>query len=210
VVLGLRDEAAAQAVVKAISTPGSAEYHHYITAAEWEARFSPTAAQVETVTSWLQAHGITVGSVSADRETIEVSAPAGAVEQAFNTVLSERSFDGNVLRTVDRDLSVPASLAGLVVGSTGLTEDLATPASDTPGSSAAATGLSNATVANHGGTPIPPPNALRVAPPCGAYYGAKVGNNVPVYPGNTGPFPFATCGYNPLTRYGARTVSTAM
>jgi subtilase family serine protease len=197
VVLGLQDRVAAQALVSAISTPGSPQYRHYITAADWEARFSPTVAQVGTVTSWLQAHGITVNSVSADRETIQVSAPASSIEQAFNTVLSERSFDGKVLRTVDQNLSVPASLAGLVVGTTGLTESLATPADDTPGTNAASTGLSNATVPNNGGTPIPPPGAFVVAPPCGAYFGAKVGTRVPPYPGYTGPLPWATCGYTP-------------
>jgi subtilase family serine protease len=199
IVLGLQDPAGAQALVSAISTPGNSAYRHYLTAAQWEARFSPTPAEVATVTSWLQAHGITVGSVAADGTTIQVSAPASTVEQAFNTTLSERSFDGKVLRTVDQDLTVPSSLAGLVVGATGLTENLATPAIDTPGSGGAAQAstLSNATVANNGGTPIPPPNAFEVAKPCGAYFGAKLAAQLPAYPGYSSPMPWATCGYTP-------------
>src|SRR6202035_2850939 len=43
-VLKLRDLSGAQALVQAVSTPGSASYRQYLTAAQWEARFSPTAA----------------------------------------------------------------------------------------------------------------------------------------------------------------------
>jgi subtilase family serine protease len=59
-VLKLRDEAGAEALLKAVSTPGSASYRHYVTAAQWEAMFSPTGAQVAQAEQWLQSAGFAV------------------------------------------------------------------------------------------------------------------------------------------------------
>ena len=42
-VLKLRDASGAQSLVRAISSPGSASYRHYLTASQWESRFSPAS-----------------------------------------------------------------------------------------------------------------------------------------------------------------------
>ena len=62
--LRLRDAAGAQALVRAVSTPGSVSYRHYLSTARWEARFSPSAAEVSTVRTWLRSQGFTVGAAS--------------------------------------------------------------------------------------------------------------------------------------------------
>ena len=69
-VMSLRDAAGAAALASAVSTPGSASYRHYLTAAQWEARFSPTLSTIATVKAWLQQEGLQVGAVPADRMTI--------------------------------------------------------------------------------------------------------------------------------------------
>src|SRR5581483_1337834 len=69
-VLNLRNRSGAVALLKAVSTPGSASYRHYLTAAQWEARFSPTKAQVAQARKWLRRQGFHVGTVSKDRMTI--------------------------------------------------------------------------------------------------------------------------------------------
>ncbi len=43
-VLKLRDASGAKSLVRAISSPGSASYRHYLTASQWESRFSPAAS----------------------------------------------------------------------------------------------------------------------------------------------------------------------
>jgi subtilase family serine protease len=194
VVLGLRDPSAAAATVKAISTPGSASYRHYMTAAQWEAQFSPTTSEVTSVTTWLQAHGLKVQSVSASRTSVQVSASAAAITKAFHTTLSERTFDGHTVRTLDKDVTVPATLAGVITGTLGLTQNLALPQSTT---TSAATATTNATVAGEGPSPLPPPAAFVVSPPCSTYYGQKVASALPPYPGYSNPLPWSTCGYKP-------------
>ena len=98
VVLKLRNAAAAQALVTAVSTPGSASYRHYLTAAQWEARFSPAAAEVSTARSWLASEGFKVGATSADRITISASGTAAQVEKAFGTTLGKYKVNGHVVR----------------------------------------------------------------------------------------------------------------
>ena len=61
VVLRLHGAAAAQALVTAVSTPGSASYRHYLTAAQWEARFSPAAAEVNSARKLAGQRGVQSG-----------------------------------------------------------------------------------------------------------------------------------------------------
>jgi len=68
------------------------------------------------------------------------SSRAATVAKAFKTALSERRFAGRTLRTVDRNLTIPASLSGIVVGTVGLTQSLATP-SDSHGATTTTTSV---------------------------------------------------------------------
>src|SRR5579884_242600 len=104
--LGLRDAAGAAALAKAASTPGTRAYGHYLTPAQWEARFSPTRGQVSEVVAFLRGSGFTVGRVSADRMAVDASGTAAQVERAFGTSLSYRRVDGQKVRVNDRAVSV--------------------------------------------------------------------------------------------------------
>ena len=202
-VLNTRDPAAAQALARAVSTAGNASYHQYLTAAQWEARFSPTAASVGAASAWLRQEGFRVGSVAADRLTISASGTAAQVEQAFHTSLSEHQVQGRTLRLADTDLSVPSSLSGIVAGALGVSQTVAT-ADDTvdaPSTAAApSTAPAPATAASPGGgpSPSPQPPGFRVATPCASYYGQKSDSTRPAY-GNGYPYPlpYAVCGYLP-------------
>jgi len=50
-VLSLRNLAGAEALEAAVSTPGSAQFHQYLTDAQWEAQYSPSAASIATAES---------------------------------------------------------------------------------------------------------------------------------------------------------------
>ena len=127
-VLKLRDPSGAQALVQAVSTPGSASFRHYLTAAQWEARFSPTAAQVAQAESWLTSEGFRVGAVSKDRLTIAASGTAAQVESAFGTTLANYRVAGHTVRQAKTNMSVPNSIAGIVAGAMGVNQSVATPA----------------------------------------------------------------------------------
>ena len=49
VFLALRNQSGLEAAVQAVSDPSSADYAHYITPAQFRARYAPTAATVSAV-----------------------------------------------------------------------------------------------------------------------------------------------------------------
>ena len=150
------DLGGAEALARAVSDPTSPSYRHFLTPAEWERRFSPSAASVKAVEAWLREQGIAVEGVSADRLTIEAAASAATVERAFGTTLGQYRRDGRVLRLAAQALKVPASISGLITGFTGIDQTLATP--DDVGASTKP--------AKKPGTEIPQPEGFRNAPPC--------------------------------------------
>ncbi|HEY3833237.1 MAG TPA: S53 family peptidase [Acidimicrobiia bacterium] len=194
-VLQLRDAAGAQALVQSISTPGSANFRHYLTAAQWEARFSPKAAQVHDATAWLQSEGFAVGKVSADRVTVAASGTAAQVERAFGTTLDNYKFRGQTVRFAAGNLSVPASLAGNVIGAIGINQNVNTPAIANDDAATA----SPTTATSSAGNPFPPaPAAFITSPPCGSYYGQKNTTDKPAFGrGYPSTVPDQVCGYQP-------------
>ncbi len=192
VVLKLRNAAAAQALVTAVSTPGSASYRHYLTAAQWEARFSPSAAEVSSARSWLASEGFKVGATSRDRITISASGTVAQVEKAFGTTLGNFKVNGHVVRLATQQMSVPASVAGSVVGALGINQNVAT-------TNAAASRAASATAAAGGSGTFPPaPPAFIPAPPCGKYYGQTLTTTRPPFGhGYPRTVPNQVCGYKP-------------
>jgi subtilase family serine protease len=186
-VLRLRDAAGAQALVRAVSTPGSRSYRHYLTAAQWEARFSPSASQVRSARAWLRSQGFTVGAVSRDRITVSASGTAGQVERAFGTGLANYQVHGHTVRLATKSMSIPVSLARSVTGVMGINQSVATPA-------AASTLTSRAS-----GNPFPPaPGAFITAKPCGAFYNQKIATVTPPFGhGYPAKVPYQVCGYKP-------------
>jgi subtilase family serine protease len=192
-VLKLRDAAGAQALVQAVSSPGSASYRHYTTAAKWESKFSPTASQVSSARQWLASEGFKVGAVSKDRITISASGTAAQVESAFGTGLANYKVDGRTVRLATSQMSVPSAVAGSVIGAMGVNENVATP--DDLSQSAASSRASASAATN----PFPPaPAAFITAPPCGSSYNAKSATVSPPF-GNGYPttVPYEVCGYKP-------------
>jgi subtilase family serine protease len=189
-VLQLRNAAAAKALVKAVSLPGSASYRRYLTAAQWEARFSPTAAAVSSARSWLASEGFTLGTVSKDRITVSASGTAAQVENAFGTGLENYKVAGRTVRMATRTMSVPASIAGSVAGAMGVNQEIATADVATQSTASAAAASTS---------PFPPaPPAFVTAPPCGSYYGAKSTKVTPAFgKGYPATVPYEVCGYKP-------------
>ena len=207
--LALPDPGAAESFSQAVSTPGNALYQQFLTPSQWEARFAPTQASVDQVTSFLTQNGFTVGDVSADRMAVEATGTVQQVEQTFGTTLSYHTVAGSSVLLANQNLSVPSGIAGVVAGVSGVNDVKAAPddttdgPADTPG--AAATGTSAATpvpttttgtpAASTDGTNAPPPPGYRTPQPCGTYYGQLLDTVLPPYPGFGPNPPWAVCGY---------------
>ena len=189
--LKLPDQQAAEQFANAVSTPGSASYGKYLTAAQWEARFSPSASSVNAVEKFLRQSGFDVGGATADRMEVSASGTAAQVERAFSTSLAMYRVQGQNLRLANQALAVPSSIGSIVEGVSGVDQTLNKPASTTgtpqAKSAPAATGKN-----------IPQPPGFRVAPPCGAFYNDQIDSVLPPfgkpYPANP---PWAVCGYKP-------------
>jgi pseudomonalisin len=131
VVLGLRD---------------TSTLHHDIaagdvlSAASFRQQFSPTAAQVSSVESYLRSAGLQPGSVTANDLIVSATGPASAVQSAFDTTLDSVRLGGKTGFANVAAASVPAALSSTVVSVLGLNSVFAaTPATLTVRSTPAAT-----------------------------------------------------------------------
>lgn len=193
------DLAGAEALARAVSDPTSPSYRRFLTPAEWERRFSPSARSVKSVEDWLREQGIAVEGLSADRLTIEASASAATIERAFQTTLGQYRRGGRTLRLAAQPLKAPAAISGLITGFTGIDQILATP--DDIGASTKP--------AKKPGAEIPQPEGFRNAPPCSDYYGQLSDLVDPAFGGGfPEPLPYAVCGYVPAQLQGAYGLSS--
>jgi subtilase family serine protease len=88
VTLKPRSPAALAAYAKAVSTPGSSDYRHYLTPGQFGRRFGATAAQVSTVRDSLRAHGLRPETAGPSSLSISVVASAAQLQRAFSVALS--------------------------------------------------------------------------------------------------------------------------
>jgi subtilase family serine protease len=176
VYLAGRDPAGLSAFVDAVSDPGSASYRHFLSQAQYAARFAPTSAQVSSVSDWLKSTGLTVTGVGAGNRYVAVHGSVAQAAKAFGTTFGLYAHKGQTVRAASHLATVPASLKTSVLTITGLdsADHLVTP---------------------HSQQPFPPPAGYRNAQPCSSYYGEKIATNVPAFQGSARPY--AVCGYTP-------------
>lgn len=122
VTLQPRNAAAMRAAMRAIYTPGSATYHHYLTAAQWRAAYAPTPAAVAQVISYLKGAGLTDVHATANRLAVTATATAAVAEQAFHTSLVSYRHAGATHYGNTSAAQVPAALHPIVSSVIGLND----------------------------------------------------------------------------------------
>jgi subtilase family serine protease len=194
------DMAAAARFAAAVSTPGSAQFHHYLSPAGYTARFGPTRAEASRAESWLRAEGFTAVHTDSGRSYVRATAAVSRINAAFRIRLrtyrasAAASAGHYVLYANNRAISLPTALASSVLGVTGLTNSMPIIPLDRP-----------ATRLTRGAGP-----RAAAAPPCSHYYGQHLATGLPRQFGTTS-FPTIVCGYTAdQTRaaYGASSAST--
>ncbi|HEX3979639.1 MAG TPA: protease pro-enzyme activation domain-containing protein, partial [Acidimicrobiales bacterium] len=117
VALKPRDAAALDAFVAAVSTPGSARYHHYLAPGQFATTFGPTPDTIAATRAWLTSSGLTVGTTSPDGLLVPVSGSTAQIEQALDvSLVSARLSDGRVARFAPQRPAVPTNLAPSLAG----------------------------------------------------------------------------------------------
>ncbi len=109
-------EAALETLMAQQQDKSSANYHKWLTPAEFGAEFGPSDQDIQTITSWLQSHGFQVGNVSKGRTLIEFSGTADQVQQAFHTPIHSFVVNGVHHWANVNDPSIPTALTPVVAG----------------------------------------------------------------------------------------------
>ena len=199
VYLASRNASGLTTYAQQVSTPGTAQYGHYLSAAQVIADYAPSAAETAAVESWARSNGLSVGAATTGFGAyVQVSGTPAQVQQAFSVkfgsyrVGSKKSTQK--FYAPEQAASVPTAISGDVL---------------------AVSGLDNA---NHQMKPDdtlpPPPQNYEVAPYCSEYYGqlkaTKVADTKQAIPAVNGKAqPWTNCGYTPAQIRGAYNVTSA-
>ncbi|HKT28110.1 protease pro-enzyme activation domain-containing protein [Dyella sp.] len=124
--LNLRNVDQLQSFLASVNQPGSANYHHFLTPAQFKAQYAPTDAQVQAVVAHMQASGFTHIKVAANNLLVSADGTAANANAAFNANMKTFSFKGKQHFANGTDVTVPQSLGGIVDGVLGL-QDYAKP-----------------------------------------------------------------------------------
>ena len=107
--------------------PNSPKYHHWLSATEIGQQFGLAQSDLDTITSWLGTHGLTVNVIYPNRTVIDFSGTAGEVRSAFNTEIHRLNVKGIKHIANISDPQIPAALAPAIVGVVGLNDFLPHP-----------------------------------------------------------------------------------
>jgi hypothetical protein len=109
-------EQALSKFIDELHTPGSPNYHNWITAHEFGQRFGLAPQDLAAITGWLESHGFAINVVYPSGMAIDFSGSAGQVREAFGTEI--HGLDVNGVRHFANfgDPTIPAALSPAVVG----------------------------------------------------------------------------------------------
>jgi subtilase family serine protease len=105
-----------QQFATAVSDPASAQYRHFLTPEEVQARFGPTAAQLKKVRQWVARSGLKI--TGENSHWIDVAGTSAQVGEAFGHVPQRRTHTRDYAAVAAS--TVPAELAGAVSSVAGL------------------------------------------------------------------------------------------
>ena len=191
VLLALPDQAAVEAEVQALSTPGTPSFRRFLTPAGFRSAYSPAPSAVAAVESWVRAGGLKVKAVAPSRLYVEVTGTMGRAEALVGTTLHTYDYRGQSLAEPVGDYSIPAALSTTVAGIVNLDDSalLQKPATASGGSSS---GPTSATTSDNT-LPGPPSGVHYGVEPCSDYYGQKIATDKPPAYGQS--WPYTICGY---------------
>ncbi len=109
-------EAALKQLIDEQHTPGSPNYHKWLTPEQFGAQFGPSDQDITTVTTWLTNHGFNVSKVNPGHQTIEISGSVAQLRNAFHTQIHAYSIKGQTRYANANDPQIPAALAPVVAG----------------------------------------------------------------------------------------------
>ncbi|HEY1710382.1 MAG TPA: S53 family peptidase [Rhizomicrobium sp.] len=195
--LPFRNMPALEALAKAVSTPGSSQYGHYLTPAQFRQRFAPLPADVASVRNALAKLGFSVGHSPASGAYIEATGTVGQIRSVFHVTQNLYRIHGQTLRATDRAATLPATLAGLVTSVSGLNDRRAIPDHIVEGATAQRIAAQPAVA--KGASPMiqPEPWEFVYRPFCSTFWSGETTAVTPQPSPYASTLPWAPCGYTP-------------
>ena len=110
-------EGALQARILALHTPGSSEFHHWLTAEQIGAQFGANPQDVAVLQQWLTSHGFAVNRLYKSGLVLDFSGTAAQIRETFHTEIHRLQMANGEKHLANvSDPQVPAALAAAVVG----------------------------------------------------------------------------------------------
>ena len=111
--------------VTQVQDPGSSRYHQWLSPEQYAAEFGATREDVARAAEWLASRGLSVDGPSRTGTRLRFQGTVAQIEQAFQTEMHEYRVRGQDHFAMSRAPSMPAELAGGVLGLHGLHDFLA-------------------------------------------------------------------------------------
>jgi subtilase family serine protease len=118
--LNLHNRADLDVLAAKLYDPASPQYRHFLTRAQFAARFAPTAAEAKTVRQFFQSHNLTVVKTAPHNFFVRARGTVADVESAFHVQLNNYQVGDKVLRSNNRDPYIDGAAASLVRSVSGL------------------------------------------------------------------------------------------
>jgi subtilase family serine protease len=115
-------EAALTAKIESMHTPGSPDFHQWLTAEQIGADYGPSAKDIAAVTGWLKSHGFEVNEVSKSGMVVDFSGSVAQLKSAFRTEMHTLTVRGESHIANMQNPQIPAALADVVVGVSSLSD----------------------------------------------------------------------------------------
>ncbi len=125
-------EQALEKLMREQQTANSASYHKWLTADELGARFGPAQQDIDMVVQWLNSLGLQVNGVHKAGLTIDVTATAGQLRDAFQTEIHSYNVNGRQHIGNASNVKIPAALAPVVAGVVSLNDFMPKPLMQRP------------------------------------------------------------------------------
>ncbi len=109
-------ETALRQLIAQMNTPGSANYHQWLTPDQFGAQFGSSDQDIATIESWLGSHGFTISKVNPGKGTLEFSGSVAQLREAFHTQIHKYLVNGEIHYANANDPQIPATLAPVIGG----------------------------------------------------------------------------------------------
>jgi subtilase family serine protease len=111
-----QQEATLQLFIEQLQTKGSPNFHRWLTAQEFGARYGVNQSDLDAVTAWLRSQGFLVNVIYPNGMLIDFSGTAGQVRKTFQTEIHHLAVQGHMHIANMGEPSIPSALAPVVAG----------------------------------------------------------------------------------------------